>query len=115
MYNLIDELVETISQDEIFKNYVEKNKQLENQDVLLLLSKYQCLQEDYLKMKSYLDGESLKQMQLDLRTLKDKMKENKIIVDYYQSYYQINDLLSEVTQVVFEDISEELLINSIEL
>ena len=36
------------------------------------------------------------------------MSQNENIQKYYQSYYKINELLDEVTKIVFKDISDSL-------
>ncbi len=42
---------------------------------------------------------------------KDYMiKQNEIIVAYYQSYYQLNDLLEEVTRIIFKDLIDTSLL-----
>ena len=43
--------------------------------------------------------------------MKNELIQNPLIQDYYQSYYALNDLLDEVTYIVFHDISDELQFN----
>ena len=43
------------------------------------------------------------------------MNQHSDIQNYYHSYHQLNDLLEEVTQVVFQDISCDLKIERYQL
>ena len=43
-----------------------------------------------------------------IHTLKKITKQNPDIQKYYQAYYQLNDMLEEVTEIVFQNISSDL-------
>lgn len=115
MYKEIDELIETIIQDNLFQDYLEKEKKLYQEDVMALMSQYQMVQSDYLRMKQYEKYISLDNMKETLQNLNQQMLDNPIILDYYQSYYQLNEMLEKVSYIVFDGISEELDINVLSL
>ncbi|MFR7591182.1 MAG: YlbF family regulator [Longibaculum sp.] len=108
MYKEIDELIEAICQDETFKKYQESEKLLHQEDVMLLLSRHQMIQEDYLRMKryqNYIENDELKEK---LKEVKKELSTHPQIQSYYQNYYAFNELLEEVTKVVFQNISDEI-------
>lgn len=111
MYKEIDELIEAISEDDVFLHYRECEHKLYDSHLESLLQKHQMLQEDYLKMKKYEQYASFDELKNDLRQVKNELIQNPLIQDYYQSYYALNDLLDEVTYIVFHDISDELQFN----
>ena len=111
MYKEIDELVEVIIQDKCFQTYLENEKALHNEKTMALLSRHQILQENYLKLRnqSYISIEDIRN---DLTEVKREMMNDNIIQNYYQSYYALQELLQQVTEIVFSNISEELVFES---
>ena len=57
------------------------------------------------KFEKYID---LTQKRQELNEVRKRMSQNENIQKYYQSYYKINELLDEVTKIVFKDISDSL-------
>ncbi|MEG0366341.1 MAG: YlbF family regulator [Coprobacillus sp.] len=108
MYKEIDELVEAIYNDKIFINYSESEKSLYDDDIQSLLRKHQMIQEDYLKNKKYSQYVSIDETKEALLDIKEEMKNNSIVQEYYNSYYQLNELLEEVTKIVFSHISDDV-------
>lgn len=109
MYTLIDELVDAISKDEIFINYKQNNKLLEDDDLRSLIIKHQVLFEDYLRLKEYEKYVSIDETKNQLLEVKKELTHHPLIQQYYNSYYSLNDLLEEVTDVVFDGISDEIM------
>lgn len=108
MYKEIDELVEVICKDQTFKNYQKSEGLLYNQDVQSLLLKHQMLQEDYLKAKKYSQYVPLDETKTALLEVKDTMMNNVLVQNYYNNYYLLNELLEEITQVIFSHISQDI-------
>lgn len=108
MYKEIDELVEVIYKDQIFINYKESEKSLYNQNIQSLLLKHQMLQEDYLKLKKYSQFVPIDETKQTLLDVKEEMKSNIMIQDYYNNYYRLNELLEEVTLIIFNKISQDI-------
>lgn len=108
MYKEIDELIEAICKDDIFKNYHQSEKTLYQEDVMLLLSRHQMLQEDYLKMKRYQNYITNDDLKEKLKEVKDEMANHPQIRTYYQNYHAFNELLEEVTRLVFQGVSDEI-------
>lgn len=111
MYKEIDDLVDAIVEDDIFKKYQVNNQKIKSEEMMPLLTKHQMIQEDYMKMKSYEPYVSIDETRKKLKDVKDELSHHPFIQDYYQSYYQLNDLLDEVTQIVFDGISKDIYIN----
>lgn len=110
MYKQIDELINAILKDDIYKNYQMKEQALYNQQLISLLSKQQILQEDYLRLRQYQNYVSCDDTKKELQKVKKEIFENSTIQTYYQSYYQLNELLDAVTKIVFQGISEDIVL-----
>lgn len=111
MYKEIDELIDVIVNDEVFKHYVKDNQLLKDKDIQSLLIKHQNLQDDYLKLKQYESYISIDETKQKLKEVKHQLSSHPYIQQYYQSYYELNDLLEEVTRIVFQNISDSIEMN----
>lgn len=108
MNELINELVDAIKQDQRYIRFINASKTLQEESVFQLLSDYQTVLNDlnYLKQFDfYIDNSHKKN---ELKKIKKEMANNEIIQNYYQIYYEINDLLTHVTNLVFQNISDSL-------
>lgn len=105
MYEKIDELIAAILKSEEFINYHQAQCQLYQSETMALLSKYQSLMEDYLKIRDYSMDVGQKTLKKQIQNIQREINQHPDIQCYYQAYYQFNDLLEEVTQIVFENIS----------
>lgn len=97
-----------IKEDKRYLQFKEQSLKLLNQETKELLDNYQnLLQEldDLKKFEKYID---LTQKRQELNEVRKRMSQNENIQKYYQSYYKINELLDEVTKIVFKDISDSL-------
>lgn len=115
VYNLIEDLVVEIKKMPVYQDFKEKSQDLNEPEVKVILEEYQRLKQkkaDLKKYDKYLDLTELNQEIIDIRL---KMKESKIINDYYQAYYQINEYLNEITSVIFKNISDDIGINEISI
>ena len=102
MNETIYDLIDAIKEDKRYLQFKEQSLKLLNQD------NYQnLLQEldDLKKFEKYID---LTQKRQELNEVRKRMSQNENIQKYYQSYYKINELLDEVTKIVFKDISDSL-------
>ena len=115
MYEKIDALIEAIMKTDEFIRYQEAVSRLNQSQTIALLSRYQTLMEDYLKMRDYSFDVGQTELKKQLKEVYHEMNQNLDIQEYYQSYHQLNDLLEEVTQVVFQDISCDLKIERYQL
>lgn len=109
MYKLIDELIDAICKDEIFIEYKQNNKLLEDDDLKLLVSRHQAIFEDYLRLKEYEKYVSIDETKNELLEVKKELTDHPLIQQYYKSYYAINDLLEEVTNIVFDNVSDDIM------
>ena len=111
MYKLIDELVDAICKDELFIEYKQNNKLLEDNDLKMLVLRHNAIFEDYLRLKEYEKYVSIDETKKELLEVKNELTNHHLIQKYYNSYYQINDLLEEITKVVFNDVSDDMKMN----
>ena len=93
---MIDELMDAIFKTEEFEKYNQAQCHLYHDQTVALLSMYQSLKKE------------LQQVQYE-------MSQNSFIQNYYQAYDQLNDLLEEVTCIVFKNISDDLQIERFQL
>ena len=112
---IINELIDAILKDEKFKAYQQAQEALYDEKTLALLSRQKTMQEDYLRLKNYLDESSLSQMKDELREIKKEVLDNPKIKAYYQTYHELNDLLEDVTKTVFQGISEDITLERFQL
>lgn len=108
MNETIYDLIDAIKEDKRYLQFKEQSLKLLNQETKELLVNYQnLLQEldDLKKFEKYID---LTQKRQELNEVRKRMSQNENIQKYYQSYYKINELLDEVTKIVFKDISDSL-------
>lgn len=108
MNEVINELVDAIKKDQRYINFINASKTLQEESVFKLLNNYQTVLNDlnYLKQFDfYIDNSAQKN---ELKKIKKQMANNEIIQNYYQTYYEINDLLTHVTRLVFQNISDSL-------
>lgn len=115
MYEKIDALIEAIMKTDEFIRYQEAVSQLYQSQTMTLLSRYQTLMEDHLKMRDYSVDVGQAEVKKQLQEVYQEMNQHSDIQNYYHSYHQLNDLLEEVTQVVFQDISCDLKIERYQL
>ena len=111
MYSKIDELVQAISEDDIFLEYVQAQKNLNNEKTLALLSRHQMIQDDYVRMKRYENYVPIDDVKASLKEVKKEMLDDENVQYYYEKYYVLNQLLEDVTKIVFDQISDELVVS----
>ena len=98
MNETIYDLIDAIKEDKRYLQFKEQSLKLLNQETKELL-------DDLKKFEKYID---LTQKRQELNEVRKRMSQNENIQKYYQSYYKINELLDEVTKIVFKDISDSL-------
>lgn len=108
MYTLLEELQELIYQDEKYLAYMRAKELLEKDDIHQLLMKYQDISCQYFKMKKYEKYTDISKIKGEYQKVKKEISETKEIQDYYLRYYEINEMLEEITKVIFEGISEDI-------
>ncbi|MCD7809310.1 MAG: YlbF family regulator, partial [Erysipelotrichaceae bacterium] len=105
MFEIINELVDAIKNDDIYQSYINANKALNDTKTLALLSRHQSLMEDYYRLRQYDSYISLDDIKKEIQEVNEEIQKNDCIMIYYDKYYKLNDLLEEVTNIVFNDIS----------
>jgi cell fate (sporulation/competence/biofilm development) regulator YlbF (YheA/YmcA/DUF963 family) len=104
MFELLDEIVELIYSDEKYQRFIEKNNNLDN--IQELLNEYADSYEEYIKQKKYskyIDISSSKDKYINI---KKQLNETKEIQEYYKAYHELNDLLDDITKVIFNGITD---------
>lgn len=112
MFDKIDNIVNEIVKTEVFKDFVNCTKNLNNNETFLLLSKHSIIQDDYLNSKKYSQYIDNIELEKKYKDVKKELMSNQYVIDYYESYYKINVLLDSVTSLLFDNISDELICDS---
>ncbi len=115
MFNKIDKIVDEIVKTDQFQIYKKNCENLTCADVLMLLSKHSMIQDDYFKSKQYSQYIDNTELYEKYKEVKNELLSNEVIQEYYKSYYEINELLEEVTTLLFANISDEVLLESVSL
>ena len=68
-----------------------------------------------IKIKDYPGDIGQQSLKKELQQVQYEMSQNSFIQNYYQAYDQLNDLLEEVTCIVFKSISDDLQIERFQL
>ena len=113
MEEIMDQLIDVIKQQPYYKNFKNSEKKLDlEQDILIC---YRQVLDEYEEMKKYEDYVDITSIKDKLRKIQAKMNDSKVICDYYQSLHQLNDQLDEITKIIFQDISDDLLVSQFKL
>lgn len=108
MNDTIYDLIDAIKEDKRYIDFKEKSNLLLDDKINDLLVTYQDKIEELNELKKYEQYIDLTTKKDELKNIKKEISNNEVIQEYYQSYYQINELLHQVTQIIFKDISDLL-------
>lgn len=108
MEKILNNLIDTIKQDQRYLDYVEADKKLHDFKVASLLHDYQTKIEEYDNLKQYEDYIDNSVIKNEIKELKKQIASNDDIIVYYQKYHCLNDFLDEITKIVFGNISKDL-------
>lgn len=108
MYTLLEQLQECICKDEKYQAFMQAKKLLEKDDIHQLLMCYQDVSQEYFRMKEYEKYTDMSSLKAQYQKLKKEISETKEIQDYYLRYNELNEMLEEVTKIIFGGISEDL-------
>ena len=108
MNETVYDLIDAIKEDQRYIQFKEQSLKLLDQETKELLENYQNLLKKLDNLKKYEKYIDLTEKKQELNEIRKRMSQNENIQKYYQSYYKINELLDEVTRIVFKDISNSL-------
>ncbi len=108
IYDSIKELIDAIKEEECFKNYHSSLSVFDHPDVKSLMNEMNRLKEekeDLARFGSYCDSSHIQERMTDIRRELYRLPEMNA---YLESYSELNKMLDEITDIVFNDISDEL-------
>ena len=108
MNETVYDLIDAIKDDRRYIQFKEQSLKLLDQETKELLENYQNFLKELDDLKKYEKYIDLSEKKQELNEIRKRMSQNENIQKYYQSYYKINELLDEVTKIVFENISDSL-------
>lgn len=110
MEELMDKIIECIKTTDEYKEFMIKSELLKERNDLLL--EYQAIMQEYDDLKKYSKYMDMSNIKAKVRNIKEKMANDSIISEYYQSYYKLNNLLENVTKLIFKDVIDESLMQN---
>ena len=108
IYEQINDFIEAIKEEECFINYQRFLKVFEDEDVRSLMKQLDRLTEEKESLSrfgKYADTSELSKKITDIR--RELYQKPKMQV-YLSAYSELNTMLDEITNIVFNDISDEL-------
>lgn len=108
IYEQINDFIEAIKEEECFINYQRSLKVFEDEDVRSLMKQLDRLTEEKESLSrfgKYADTSELSKKITDIR--RELYQKPKMQV-YLSAYSELNTMLDEITNIVFNDISDEL-------
>lgn len=106
MFEIIDELIELLFQENSYQEFIKANQKIEDISNDLLL--YQDISNEYYKMKKYEKYVGISEVKSKYIETKQQLEKREEVIEYYKSYHKLNDLLEELTSIIFDGISDEL-------
>ena len=101
------ELHEAILNDDLYKSVKQFEEEMMNdRDVILLISNYQKLQDEYNDCLRY--NLDLKNVTKALSEAKIKLYENELVARYQETYKKLNEELGEIKDLIFKDVIFDL-------
>ena len=108
IYDEILALIEAIKQEDCFLYYQESLKVFENEEIQSLMRQLDRLMEEkesLARFGKYANTKDLTQKITDIRRELYQKPEMQV---YLEAYSELNKMLDEITNIVFDDISDEL-------
>lgn len=108
MYDSIKELIDAIQEEDCFKSYHSSSKVFELPEVQSLMHEMNRLtqeKEDLSRFGSYCDTSHIQERITEIRRELYSLPE---MSAYLEAYSELNTMLDEITDIVFNDISDEL-------
>lgn len=108
IYESIKELIEAIKEEECFKSYHDSLQVFKLPEVESLMREMNRLneeKEDLARFGSYCDT---KELQERITNIRRKLYNIPEMNAYLSAYSELNEMLDDITTIVFDDISDEL-------
>ena len=108
IYESINELIEAIKEEECFKSYHDSLQVFKLPEVESLMREMNRLneeKEDLARFGNYCDTSHIQERITEIRRELYSLPE---MCAYLEAYSELNKMLDEITDIVFDDISDEL-------
>lgn len=115
MERLIENLTNCIKAESCYLNYLDNASKLNDPEIQEILQNYHNCLEKYQEVKKYEPYIQIDEAKKALHDAKIELSKNATIQAYYDSYYILQERLSEITDIVFNQISVQLPIGQFKL
>lgn len=113
IYDEISALIEAIKQEDCFLRYQESLSIFENEDVKSLMRQLDRLMEEKESLARFGKYANTKDLTQKITDIRRKLYQKPEMQAYLEAYGELNKMLDEITNIVFDDISDELAIGRI--
>lgn len=108
MYDEILALIEAIKQEECFLRYQRSLSIFEDEDIRSLMRQLDRLTEEKESLARFGKYANTKDLTQKITDIRRELYQKPEMQAYLEAYSELNKMLDEVTNIVFDDISDEL-------
>lgn len=111
IYDYVDDLVDAIRNDEPYKNYYQARQDvLHTPEIMTHIKTLERLMEEKSEQAQYAAYISLDEINEKIKKERQTLSSFSLMKKYQDALYDLNKQLEELSQIVFGNISEELVI-----
>ena len=108
IYESINELIEAIKEEECFKSYHDSLQVFKLPEVESLMREMNRLNEEKEDLARFGPNCDTKELQERITNIRRKLYNIPEMNAYLSAYSELNEMLDDITTIVFDDISDEL-------
>jgi cell fate (sporulation/competence/biofilm development) regulator YlbF (YheA/YmcA/DUF963 family) len=97
-------LCDEIKQDKRYLEFKKASEALNNKEIQNLLQRYQEAISNLNSQQQYSKYIDISEAKNKLKDVKEEVSKNKIIQNYYHTYYELNNYLDEILDVILKDV-----------
>ena len=106
--SIMDEIIQLILTSDEYLRYRDASKKLEEETDLL--NRYQNVLQEYEEQKKYEKYIDISRIKNELKEVKGEVSQNQNMQEYYNSLNDLNELLEEVTKLIFANLLDDSLL-----
>ncbi len=113
-YDLLEQLIESIKQEQCYQNFMKVKRDIDSkQNILLLISRIKEKEQQYQEMMKYKNYISLDDLKEEIRNLKISLYSYNEVIVYNSCLKILNNRLDEISNILFNGVSDELVTSRI--
>lgn len=113
-YDLLEQLIESIKQEQCYQDFMKAKRDIDSrQNILLLISRIKEKEQQYQEMMKYKNYISLDDLKEEIRNLKISLYSYNEVIVYNSCLKILNNRLDEISSILFNGVSDELVTSRI--